>query len=149
MLWDSISLHTKTLPVIIDGKLTAIRYQNEVLRPILIPLFQQNRAMQLMQDGATAHTARQPCSSFNAKGYLSRRGLRNLRILTQLKMCVFGGGVLVRKIYADQPETLRVLRDRVMTEWNRIPQRFVRNFILSMRQRCQAVIRANGDHTRY
>ena len=58
MLSSGISLHTKTPPVMIDGNLTAIRYQNEVLRPILIPLFQRNCGMQLVQDGATAHTAR-------------------------------------------------------------------------------------------
>ena len=41
-----------------------------------------------------------------------------------------------------------VLRDRIITDCNRIPQGFLPNTILSIRQRCQAVIRSNGGHAR-
>ena len=72
-------------------------YQNEVLLPIVIPLFQRKRSTQLMQDGA---------------------------------------------------EVVLVFRDMIITEWNRIPQQLLHNFILSIRQRYQSIIRANGGHAR-
>ena len=41
-----------------------------------------------------------------------------------------------------------VLRDRIITECNKISQWFLHNTFLSIRQCCQAIIRSNGCHTR-
>ena len=38
------------------------------------------------------------------------------------------------------PETLDELRRALIHEWNNIPQAFIRNLIVPMRRRCQAVM---------
>ncbi len=48
-----------------------------------------------------------------------------------------------------QPANLRVLERELINIWENIPQRFVFNYINSMRQLCLDVIRAQGGHTRY
>ena len=47
------------------------------------------------------------------------------------------------------PETLHVLRDALVPEWNNILQAFMQRLIGFMRQRCEAVVAARGGHTRY
>jgi hypothetical protein len=47
------------------------------------------------------------------------------------------------------PETLHVLRDALVPEWNNILQAFMQRLIGFMRQRCEAVVAARGAHTRY
>ena len=48
-----------------------------------------------------------------------------------------------------QPQTLRELREALLEEWNHIPQDVIRKLVESMRDRCEAVIAANGGVTRY
>ena len=57
MVWASVSLHQKINIVLINGNLTAGRYQNEMLETEVIPMFRNNRGLKLLQDGAPAHTA--------------------------------------------------------------------------------------------
>jgi len=47
------------------------------------------------------------------------------------------------------PTNLQDLWNAVQEEWNNIPQYKVRKLVASMRSRCQAVIEAQGGHTRY
>ena len=51
-------------------------------------------------------------------------------------------------IYAN-PQTRRHIEQVLVAERANIPQSVKQNHILSMRQRCLAVVRANGGHTRY
>jgi transposase len=46
-------------------------------------------------------------------------------------------------------ETLQELCDALVHQWNNIPQTFIQRLIGSMRRRCEAVVAARGDHTRY
>jgi hypothetical protein len=48
-----------------------------------------------------------------------------------------------------QPATLQELENALIQEWNNISLASIQNLVGSMRQRCQAVIGANGGHTRY
>ena len=47
------------------------------------------------------------------------------------------------------PETLQELRDTLANEWNNLPKALIQLLIGSMRRRCEAVVAARGDHTRY
>jgi hypothetical protein len=51
--------------------------------------------------------------------------------------------------HKNQPETPQELRDALVLEWNNIPQAFIQRLIGSMRRRCEAVVAARGDYTRY
>ena len=41
------------------------------------------------------------------------------------------------------------LEAALLEEWQRLPQNAVRRLIISMHQRCVAVVNAQGGHTRY
>ena len=47
------------------------------------------------------------------------------------------------------PLNIRDLERFVVEEWNDVVQLTLRNYIVSMRSRCQAVVHANGGHTRF
>ena len=47
------------------------------------------------------------------------------------------------------PTNLEEMQDALREEWAAIPLQLIRRLILSMRRRCQAVIQAQGGHTKY
>ena len=148
MVWAGISLHVKTPLVAIQGNLNAARYQNDILRPIAIPIIQQNRGMILMQDGATSHTAR------TTRALLQQQNVNVLPWASKspdLNPIEHIWDELGRRVYRgpNAPTNQRELHNRLMQEWANIPVAYFRNFIMSMRSRCLAVINANGGHTRY
>ena len=48
-----------------------------------------------------------------------------------------------------QPRNLHELAQALQEEWTNMPQIKIQRIISSMRRRCQAVIAAQGGHTRY
>lgn len=147
MVWAGISLHTKTDLVIVNGNLNAAQFQNQVLRPHLIPHMQANRPMTLAHDNAPCHTAR-----------TTRQILRNNNVqvmdwppcspdLNPIEHVWDELGRRVRSLR--QQQNVQQLSNDLLQVWNAIPQRFLFNFINSMRARCLAVIRSNGGHTKY
>ena len=53
------------------------------------------------------------------------------------------------KKYGTHPKGVRELWDRAAEEWNKIGPEVCQNLISSMPRRCQAVIKAQGGHTKY
>jgi len=56
---------------------------------------------------------------------------------------------LARRVEQFQCETMEVLQDVVAEQWKKTPKKFLRSLARSMPERCQAVIDAKGDHTKY
>ena len=57
---------------------------------------------------------------------------------------------LKRNVRKNQnPQSLRELRQAVQREWNNLPEQTVQRYVNSMRNRCLAVVWANGGHTPY
>ncbi len=56
---------------------------------------------------------------------------------------------LARRVEQYQCETMEELQDIVADEWKDTSVDFIRELVQSMPERCQAVIDANGDHTKY
>lgn len=148
MIWGGISLHTKTRVVVVNGRLNAQRYQNDILNPVAIPHVRQNRRMTYMHDGAPCHTA------------ASTRRLLNRNQIRVLPWCSKSPDLnpiehiwdeVERRLRRrpNQPQTLQQLSQALIQTWNGIPQAVIANLITSMRSRCRAVIRARGGHTRY
>ena len=64
MVWGGIS-HSVTSPlIVVPGNLTAVRYRDEILRPVAVPLVQQHQ-MTFQHDNARPHVAR-VCQDFLA-----------------------------------------------------------------------------------
>jgi transposase/uncharacterized coiled-coil protein SlyX len=56
---------------------------------------------------------------------------------------------LARRVEKFQCDTMEELQDIVAEEWKKTPKAFLRTLARSMPARCQAVIDAKGDHTKY
>ena len=59
MIWDAIFFHHLSRLVVMRGNLTGVRYQDEILAPVVVPLMNANRRLTVFQqDNARCHTAR-------------------------------------------------------------------------------------------
>ena len=146
MIWGGVSFNTKTQCVQIRGNLNAARYRDEILNPVCIPHLRNNRRMTLMHDGAPAHTARVTQALLRAS---------RINILPwpscspDLNPIEHIWDVIGRNVRARESRNIRELERAVLDEWNRVQQHVCREYVLSMRSRCRAVINASCGHTRY
>ena len=64
MVWEGISHAVKSPLIVVPGNLTAVRYRDEILRPVAAP-FVQPHQMTFQHDNARPHVAR-VCQDFLA-----------------------------------------------------------------------------------
>ncbi len=120
---------------------------DEVVLPVIVPHLRQNRGMSFLQDNAPAHSAR------GTQRMLQQNNIRVIALppcspdLNPIEHLWDHVDRQLRK--EPQPPTLRALELALVRIWHTIPQRFVWNYVNSMRQRCLDVIRARGGHSRY
>ena len=69
MFWGGIAHGIKSQLIIVAGNMTAVRYRDEILRPVAVPLVQQ-RYLILQQDNARPHVAR-VCQDFLANNNIA------------------------------------------------------------------------------
>ena len=69
MVWGGIAHGIKSQLIIVAGNMTAVRYRDEILRPVAVPLVQQ-RNLILQQDNARPHVARS-CQDFLANNNIA------------------------------------------------------------------------------
>ena len=72
MVWGGIAHGIKSQLIIVAGNMTAVRYRDESLRPVAVPLVQQ-RNLILQQDNARSHVAR-VCQDFLANNNIAPLG---------------------------------------------------------------------------
>jgi len=56
---------------------------------------------------------------------------------------------MARAVEAHQCETVEELQDVIAAEWDKVDKELILNLTHSMPKRCQAVIDAEGWHTKY
>lgn len=149
MVWGGICGRNRTRLIVVDGNLNGVRYQDEILRPVVVPFLQrQGVGAIFQQDNAPAHTSR-----------VSRTFLQdsNVEVLDwpskspDLSPIEHIWDVLGRRLRGrqNQPANLQELAQALIQEWDNIPANVIRRHTSSMRRRVNAVINANGGHTRY
>ena len=69
MVWGGIAHGIKSQLIIVAGNMTTVRYRDEILRPVAVPLVQQ-RNLILQQDNARPHVA-QVCQDFLANNNIA------------------------------------------------------------------------------
>ena len=69
MVWGGIAHGIKSQLIIVAGNMTAVRYRDEILRPVAVPLVQQRNRI-LQQDNARPHVAR-VCQDFLANNNIA------------------------------------------------------------------------------
>ena len=123
--------------------MTAVRYRDEILRPVAVPLVQQ-RNLILQQDNARPHVAR-ICQDFLANNNIAP--LAWPPYSPDLTPIEHMWDELDRRV--NPPATLAQLRNALIDEWNNIPMRTVNALVNSIQRRIRAATAARGEHTRY
>ena len=136
----------KTQCVVVRGNLNALRYSNIMLTPVCIPHLQNNGMMRLIHDGAPSHTAR----ATRALLHTNRINALSWPPLSpDLNPIENIWDVIGQWVRSHVPLNIRDLERFVVEEWKGVAQLTLRNYIESMRSRCQAVVNTNGGHTRF
>ena len=136
----------KTQCVVVRGNLNALRYSNEMLTPVCIPHLINYGRMRLMHDRAPSHTARA------TRALLQANWINPLpwpSLSPDLNLIENIWYVIGQRIRSRVPLNVRDLERFKFEEWNGVAQLTLRNYIASMRCRCQAVVNTNGGHTRF
>ena len=150
MILGGISLTGRTDMVAIrNGALTALRYRDEILHPV-VRLFAGAIGPNfiLMDDNARPHRAHV------VQEYLQRETIERMgwpAVSPDLNPIDHVWDQLQHRLSQrpNQPQTLDELENALREEWNNLPQQNMVNLIMSMQRRCQAVLRAHGGHTVY
>lgn len=159
LIWAGITANQRTDLVFLDqgvgqgGRrrrqgLTAQRYINTVLQPVLVPFVQQRPGTLFMQDNARPHVAR---VSLN---FLQQNGVQLLdnwpSMSADLNPIEHCWDYLKQQIRKRQNiHDVQGLQAAIQAEWRQIPQAYIRILVRSMRRRCTAVRDANGGHCRF
>ena len=127
--------------------MTAVRYRDEILRPVAVPLVQQ-RNLILQQDNARQHVAR-VCQDFLANNNIAP--LAWPPYSPDLTPIEHMWDELDRRVgkRRNSPATLAQLRNGLIDEWNNIPMRTVNALVNSIQRRIRVATAARGGHTRY
>ena len=123
---------------IVQGKLNAVKYRDDILDPIVLPFLQQRNFNHVFQhDNVRCHVAR-VCEDFLNQNYI--RVLPWSALSPDLSPIEHLWVELGRRVRHRQNsvETLQELRDALAHEWNNIAQAFIQRLIGSMRRRCEA-----------
>ena len=140
----------RTNVVVIEGYLNADRYRDEILARHVIPLFQNNAISPLFQhDNATSHKARDIVNFLRAS-FIAFINDWSPKIpdLNPIEHHWDNFDQRVRR-HPIPPSNVIYLRQALVQEWNNIQQAEINTLICSMCRRCQAVLKAEGGHTRY
>ena len=147
MVWGGISHGVKSPLIVVSGSLTAVRYRDEILRPVAVPLVQQHQ-MTFQHYNARPHVAR-VCQDFLANNNIVPLDWppysQDLSPIEHL------WDELDRRVRRrrNTPNTLGQLQTALLEEWENIPMRKTNALVSSMQRRIRAVINARGGHTRY
>ena len=149
MVWGGISWRHKMELQVVDGELSARRYIEEVLEPVVVPFLRgHNDVATLQQDNARPHSARVTSQ------FLQQNNVNVLRwpaFSPDLSPIEHLWDQLGRRVYNGrrQVRNRQELIDALRKEWDVIPQFRIQRLIRSMRWRCQSVMNARGGHSRY
>ena len=154
MLWGAISWGRRVLPVIFENNgrgrgrgVTAQRYIDEVLTPVVVPVFAGQRQMVYQHDNARTHMA------LATQAFLAQHNITTMdwpALSPDLNPIEHLWDEIQRMINQRPAPvvTEQQLRQAVVDTYNNMPRAFIRNLFLSMGRRCAAVMASNGGHTR-
>ena len=148
MVWGAIAFGSKSPLIVIRGTMTAVRYVDVVLRPVVLPYVRGIEEGVFQQDNARPHIAR-----------TSMRFLEEERIptlpwpprspdLSPIEKVWDWMGIHIQNL-PQPPSTLDELRHAVEDAWDAVPLEYINNQIDSIPRRLQECIRLRGGPTYY
>ena len=129
--------------IVVPGNLIAVRYRDEILRPVAVPLVQQHQ-MTFQYDNARPHVAR-VCQDFQANDNIGP--LDWPPYSPDFSPIEHLWDELYRRVRRrrNTPNNLGQLRTALLEEWENIPMRKINALVNSKQRRIRAVINARGD----
>ncbi|GFU51450.1 transposable element Tcb2 transposase [Trichonephila clavipes] len=150
LVYGGISIDGRTdLYIIRDGSLTARRYRDEIIRPIVVPYAAAiGDDFILMNDNCRPHRANL------VEDFLFEEGIVRMELRAcspDMNPIEHACVALGRRVAGRQPppQTLQELERALLEEWYRIPQLVINSLIYSMPQRCSTLLAVRGNHTPY
>ncbi|GFW28247.1 transposable element Tcb2 transposase [Trichonephila clavipes] len=140
---------TSTSYIIRDGPLTARRYRDEILRPIVVPYAAAiGDDFILMDDNCRPHRANL------VEDFLFEERIVRMEwpaCSPDMNPIEHIWDALRRRVVGHQPppQTLQELERALLEEWDRIPQLVINSLIDSMPQRCSTLLAIRGKDTPY
>ncbi len=150
MVWGGICLDGRTDLLVIDGgALTAVRYWDEVLEPVVRPF-----AGALDQDFALMHDNARPDTGRVVQVYLQQEGIEVMEWPARsldLNPIEHLWDILQRRVSGRQnpPTTVQALTAALREEWDGTSQVSVRRLMRSMPRRCRKCIQSRGGHATF
>ncbi|GFX37669.1 transposable element Tcb1 transposase [Trichonephila clavipes] len=147
LVYGGYSIDGRTdLYIIRDGPLTARRYRDEILRPIVVPYAAAiGDDFILMDDNCRPHRANL------VEDFLFEERIVRMEwpaCSPDMNKIEHIWNALRRRIAGHQPppQTLQELERALLEEWDRIPQLVINSLIDSMPQRCSTLLAIRGNH---
>ncbi|GFV93049.1 transposable element Tcb2 transposase [Trichonephila clavipes] len=150
LVYGGISIDGGTdLYIIRDGPLTARRYRDEILRPIVVPY-----AAAIGDDFILMDDNCRPHRDNLVEDFLFEEGIVRMEwtaCSTDMNPIEHVWDNLGRRVAGRQvpPQTLQELERALLEEWDRIPQLVINSLIDSMPQSCSTLLAVRGNHTLY
>ncbi|GFS66342.1 transposable element Tcb1 transposase [Trichonephila clavipes] len=150
LVCGGISIDGRTdLFIIRDGPLTAHRYREEILRPIVVPSAAAiGDDFILMDDNCRPHHANLVEDLLFEEGIVRMEWPACSPDMIPIEHV---WDALGRRLAGRQPplQTLQELERALLEEWDRIPQLVINSLIDSMPERCSTLLVIRGNHLPY
>ncbi|GFT25360.1 transposable element Tcb2 transposase [Trichonephila clavipes] len=150
LVYGGISIDGRTdLYIIRDGPLTARRYREEILRPIVVPYAAAiGDDFILMDDNCRPHRANL------VEDFLFEEGIVRMEwpaCSPDMNPINHVWDALAKRVAGRQPppQTLQEVERALLEEWDRMPQLVINSLIESMPQSCSTLLAVHGNHTPY
>lgn len=148
MVWGGISMRGATPLALIDGTVDSLKYQ-EILKGYLIPtmdtLYPEGYVLQ--QDNARPHTSRSTRKFFEDQGLeLLDEWPANSPDLNPIENL---WGWMKRMLEPVKRTSVEDWKSKLEELWDSVSSELIEKLVVSMPQRIEACIAANGGHTKY